>query len=367
MSAQPCEVAAAGALALLAGESVQLESKPCRKYERGLAHNEPINEMKLRIAVARFGDGERDFLLVQKAVLRSNDSQYDKRQLMAFWDRIKTKPVPKVTLKFSRLLAADESLAAAGEEVEVDEGQEIVVVGGGRKVTQEEAEQATREWLGSHGEQVDTFGLDRTWLVKPISLVDIGFGVSKIDALLAALQAGIAAASGHEGIFGIWQHPFDSSVPLVGVGYNTYIRTPRGTLHNGRDQAKVTMMIAAPDLHLYCQVLPYLSELVWRVGQLVPKDCQLIRVHVLKQAQKGQGRQALFGWHVDNETESRASLSFVFSLTAGHSSMAVATAENAFNYCGQGCGCMFLSQMHHASGVASEGTIKVALFYQPKI
>ena len=47
--------------------------------------------------------------------------------------------------------------------------------------------------------------------------------------------------------------------------------------------------------------------------------------------------------------------------------MGVACALEQFKYSGKGSGCMFLSQMYHASGAASEGTIKIALFYKAKI
>ena len=84
---------------------------------------------------------------------------------------------------------------------------------------------------------------------------------------------------------------------------------------------------------------------------------------VLWQAESDFGKQALFGWHVDSETEDGAELSFVFCLTPGPSSMRVACASE-FHYTGKGSGCMFLSRMYHASGCATEGTIKIAFFYK---
>ena len=125
-------------------------------------------------------------------------------------------------------------------------------------------------------------------------------------------------------------------------------------------------MIEAHSLWLYCKVLPHLDELLYCVGKRA-EGRELIRVHVLRQSERGAGRQALFGWHTDSETEDGAELSFVFCLTPGPSSMGVACALEQFQYSGKGSGCMFLSQMYHASGAASEGTIKIALFYNAKI
>ena len=58
-----------------------------------------------------------------------------------------------------------------------------------------------------------------------------------------------------------------------------------------------------------------------------------------------------------------AELSFVFCMTDGPSSMCVAGAQ-PFHYMGKGSGWMFMSRMFHASGAASEGTMKVAFFFR---
>ena len=126
------------------------------------------------------------------------------------------------------------------------------------------------------------------------------------------------------------------------------------------------MMIDASMLSLYAKVLPHFNELLWRVSKLASKfasGMRLVRVHVLRQSGQGRGRQALFGWHTDSETEEGAELSFVFCLTDAPSSMRVAGAE-PFHYTGKGSGCMFMSRMFHASGAASEGIMKVAFFFR---
>ena len=122
------------------------------------------------------------------------------------------------------------------------------------------------------------------------------------------------------------------------------------------------MLIDAGMLWLYVKVLPHFDELLWRVSKLA-FGLHLVRVHVLRQSGQGCGRQALFGWHTDDETEEGAELSFVFCLTDAPSSMCVAGAQ-PFHYRGKGSGCMFMSSMFHASGEATESTMKVALFFK---
>ena len=140
-----------------------------------------------------------------------------------------------------------------------------------------------------------------------------------------------------------------------------YAHTPVGVKHDSKGQSKVTMMIDAGMLWLYAKVLPHFDELLWRVSKFA-FGMHLVRVHVLRQSGQGCGRQALFGWHTDSETEEGAELSFVFCLTDAPSSMWVAGAQ-PFHYMGKGSGCMFMSRIFHASGEATEGTMKVAFFF----
>jgi len=182
-----------------------------------------------------------------------------------------------------------------------------------------------------------------------------------------ALQSGFGAAiaKGYKRgeLLLYHKHSTSRSREVVYTGYNTYAKN-KGTVdkYNGDRQLKCTTIIPGCDLTLIQTVLP-LRPFLDAVRSFNP-HMDIIWIDILRQSSSGYngGKEALFTWHQDNESNRpNVKLTVIFLLTATSSSMQVCGSDEVY-YTGQGCGVGFVSELFHRSGFAEEGTMKIAFF-----
>lgn len=116
-------------------------------------------------------------------------------------------------------------------------------------------------------------------------------------------------------------------------------------------------MLRVSELKNLITYLPGFKD-VYDIAKDAAGGFELLDMHVLQQS----SAQAIFSWHVDTEQSNKIVLSQVFNLTATQTSMQVA-GHDEVEYGGQGQGKMFLSNAHHRSGYAQNGTVKIAFFW----
>ena len=118
--------------------------------------------------------------------------------------------------------------------------------------------------------------------------------------------------------------------------------------------------------------LPTLKELIElfeldHFGLKDQRDYNLKIVDILRQSSTGElgGREVLFRLHKDRVPGEQRNiiLSVIFTLTNTTSIMKV-VGDEEFKYDLVGKGIMFFSELWHESIHASEGTLKMALFYE---
>ncbi|GMH81953.1 hypothetical protein TrVE_jg7744 [Triparma verrucosa] len=143
--------------------------------------------------------------------------------------------------------------------------------------------------------------------------------------------------------------------PISFSGFDTYNKIVAD--HDAAAQRKYTTMLRVTELP---NLVKYLDGFkgVYDVAKSYAGGFELLDMHVLQQS----SAQAIFSWHVDTEQSNKIVLSQVFNLTPTKTSMQVA-GYNELEYGGQGSGKMFLSNAHHRSGYAEDGTVKIAFFW----
>ena len=118
--------------------------------------------------------------------------------------------------------------------------------------------------------------------------------------------------------------------------------------------------------------LPTLKDMIeiFEIDHFGAKENRLYKlkiIDILRQSSTGEfgGREALFGLHQDRIPGERKNiiLSVIFTLSNTMSSMKV-VGDVEFHYDLVGKGIMFFSELWHESIHASEGTLKMALFYE---
>lgn len=236
---------------------------------------------------------------------------------------------------------------------------------GGLKMSEQEAVLGNQEQVSHITGLLRELGIKQTNLLKPMSLLELGFSETKIDELADKLLEGFDASKpkGKELYSCAWPHPFEDGEVLYGGGYSGYGRLPQGVRLNGRAQASVTFMATAANFYVFAKVLPHLDELLWRTQQQV-RGRKLHRMHVLLQGPSGAQSQATFGWHRDDETETDTVVSVVFLLRGGPSSISMANGSE-YTYSEKGDGCMFPSELYHRTVAAPHPrTLKVGLFFE---
>lgn len=182
-------------------------------------------------------------------------------------------------------------------------------------------------------------------------------------ALLTGFNAGFAKGYKRGELLLYHRHSTRRFSELVYTGYNTYAKN-KGTAdtYNGDRQLKCTTIIPGTDIGYIKAVLP-LQPFLDAVRSF-NADMDIIWIDILRQSSSGAngGKEALFTWHQDNESNRpNVKLTVIFLLTATSSSMQVCGSDEVY-YTGQGSGVGFASELYHRSGFAEEGTMKIAFF-----
>ena len=199
-------------------------------------------------------------------------------------------------------------------------------------------------------------GADKRTGVQPVRLP---LSAEQIRELELAVRSGFANA--RKGYSCTWVHR-GTGLVVQAKGWNNFPKV--NAEHNASEQYKHTCSLhPAEKLWEHCLVLPHLADIIAYCRTLAPALSTVLFVHLLDQA----SAQTSFSWHTDNNPQlgdgyEDVRRSFVFSLTAGESSMMVAGRVAAFTYEGAGSGCAFNASLWHSSVQAVPATLKVAVF-----
>lgn len=146
-------------------------------------------------------------------------------------------------------------------------------------------------------------------------------------------------------------------------GWHSYVNVV-GAAHNAKAQAKHTTLLYRGEAGMLQRLragLPGFNSLESMALDACP-GMQVAFVHVLQQS----SAQACFNWHTDTATEGYGAVrkTMVVLLSDTASSMQV-QGEPEFVYSGVGAAALFDSDRVHRSGLASAGTLKIALMLKP--
>ena len=127
-------------------------------------------------------------------------------------------------------------------------------------------------------------------------------------------------------------------------------------------QAKNTVVFQGENFEDVMKSCNEVSKFVSEVQNVIKHT--VIAFHILKQSVTGKdgAPEAVFYWHIDRKFELKdAYLSVIVNLRDTKTSMQVAGYKEYF-YDGIGSAAIFYSKLWHKTGIAEDGTMKVAFF-----